>query len=91
MPCPFPLHRTPYPLPLTPYPLPLTPYPLPALFTFPPPPFILPLPSLSTAQGTLGFVSQVTYSTVPELPHKASAFMVFPSIEAACTAAAVSE
>ena len=29
------------------------------------------------SEGTLGFVSQVTYHTVPEHPHKASAFLVF--------------
>jgi D-lactate dehydrogenase len=41
------------------------------------------------SEGTLGFISQVTYNTVPEHPCKASAFMVFPDIEAACATAAV--
>lgn len=41
------------------------------------------------SEGTLGFVSQATYNTVPEWPHKASAFVVFPDIMAACKAAAV--
>lgn len=37
------------------------------------------------SEGTLGFVSRVTYNTVPEWPHKASAFIVFPDVRAACT------
>lgn len=41
------------------------------------------------SEGTLGFVSQATYNTVPEWPNKASAFVVFPDIMAACRAAAV--
>lgn len=41
------------------------------------------------SEGTLGFVSQATYNTVPEWPHKASAFIVFPDVRAACTASAV--
>jgi D-lactate dehydrogenase len=36
------------------------------------------------SEGTLGFVSQATYNTVPEWPNKASAFMVFPDVRAAC-------
>lgn len=39
------------------------------------------------SEGTLGFVSQVTYNTVPEWPNKASAFVLFPDIMAACNAA----
>jgi hypothetical protein len=41
------------------------------------------------SEGTLGFVSRATYNTVPEWPHKASAFMVFPDVHAACAAAAM--
>ncbi|KAL6754380.1 glycolate dehydrogenase [Haematococcus lacustris] len=41
------------------------------------------------SEGTLGFVSQATYNTVPEWPHKASAFIVFPDVRAACRASAV--
>lgn len=40
-------------------------------------------------EGTLGFVSQVTYNTVPEWPNKASAFVMFPHVMSACRAAAV--
>jgi D-lactate dehydrogenase len=36
------------------------------------------------SEGTLGFVSQATYNTVPEWPSKASAFIVFPDVRAAC-------
>lgn len=38
------------------------------------------------SEGTLGFVSQVTYKTVPDHPYKASAFLVFSDIEEACDA-----
>ena len=38
------------------------------------------------SEGTLGFVSQVTYKTVPEHPNKASAFLVFSDILEACDA-----
>ena len=41
------------------------------------------------SEGTLGFVSQVTYNTVPEWPNKASAFVLFPDIMSACTAASI--
>lgn len=41
------------------------------------------------SEGTLGFVSRVTYNTVPEWPHKASAFMVFPDVRSACAGASV--
>ncbi|KAI3429690.1 hypothetical protein D9Q98_005775 [Chlorella vulgaris] len=41
------------------------------------------------SEGTLGFVSQVTYNTVPEWPHKASAFVVFPDVMSACQGASV--
>jgi FAD/FMN-containing dehydrogenase len=39
------------------------------------------------SEGTLGFVSRATYNTVPEWPHKASAFMVFPDVRSACAGA----
>jgi D-lactate dehydrogenase len=38
------------------------------------------------SEGTLGFISEIVYRTVVEHPHKASALMVFPQIEAACRA-----
>lgn len=41
------------------------------------------------SEGTLGFISAVTYDTVPEYPHKASALIVFPSVETCCQAVTV--
>lgn len=41
------------------------------------------------SEGTLGFISAVTYDTVPEHPHKASAFIVFPDVETCCLAVTV--
>jgi D-lactate dehydrogenase len=38
------------------------------------------------SEGTLGFISRITYRTVVEDPFKASALVFFPSIEAACQA-----
>lgn len=38
------------------------------------------------SEGTLGFISAVTYDTVPDHPHKASALMVFPDVETCCLA-----
>ncbi|WP_375741415.1 FAD-binding and (Fe-S)-binding domain-containing protein [Pseudomonas boanensis] len=38
------------------------------------------------SEGTLGFISAVTYDTVPEHPHKASALLVFPDVESCCKA-----
>ncbi len=38
------------------------------------------------SEGTLGFIAEVTYNTVPELPCKASALILFPDIETACSA-----
>jgi len=38
------------------------------------------------SEGTLGFISEITYRTVDELPFKASAMIVFPDIEKACHA-----
>eukprot|EP00884_Botryococcus_braunii_P003109 jgi/Botrbrau1/1279/Bobra.0163s0062.1 len=65
-------------------------YSLNALVDFPPDqPLEIIKHLLVGSEGTLGFVSQVTFSCVPEWPHKASAFVLFPDIRAACTAAAV--
>jgi D-lactate dehydrogenase len=41
------------------------------------------------SEGTLGFIAEITYITVPEHPHKASALMTFPDIETACAAVAI--
>ncbi len=41
------------------------------------------------SEGTLGFISEIVYNTVVEHPYKASALMIFPHIENACSAAAV--
>ncbi|MFC3606327.1 FAD-binding and (Fe-S)-binding domain-containing protein [Stutzerimonas tarimensis] len=41
------------------------------------------------SEGTLGFISAVTYNTVPEHPHKASALIVFPDVETCCRAVPV--
>jgi D-lactate dehydrogenase len=38
------------------------------------------------SEGTLGFISRVTYHTVPEYAHKASALAFFPDMESACRA-----
>ncbi len=38
------------------------------------------------SEGTLAFISEVTYRTVPEYPHKASAFIYFDSLEECCRA-----
>ena len=38
------------------------------------------------SEGTLGFISQVTYHTVPEYAHKASALAFFPDMVSACRA-----
>ncbi|MHB8947468.1 MAG: FAD-binding and (Fe-S)-binding domain-containing protein [Rhodoferax sp.] len=38
------------------------------------------------SEGTLGFISRITYNTVVEDPFKASALVFFPSIESACEA-----
>jgi D-lactate dehydrogenase len=38
------------------------------------------------SEGTLGFISSVTYHTVPDHPHKASALLVFPDVESCCRA-----
>ncbi len=41
------------------------------------------------SEGTLGFISAVTYHTVPEHPHKATALIVFPDVETCCRAVPV--
>ncbi|WP_027967636.1 FAD-binding and (Fe-S)-binding domain-containing protein [Halomonas halocynthiae] len=38
------------------------------------------------SEGTLGFISSVTYNTVPEYPHKATALVVFSDVENCCRA-----
>ena len=38
------------------------------------------------SEGTLGFIAEITYRTVEELPFKASAMIIFPDIEKACNA-----
>ncbi|MFO7862508.1 MAG: FAD-binding and (Fe-S)-binding domain-containing protein [Salinivirgaceae bacterium] len=38
------------------------------------------------SEGTLGFISEITYNTVTEHVHKASSLMIFPDIEKACNA-----
>lgn len=41
------------------------------------------------SEGTLGFISEITYHTVTEHPHKASALIAFSTIHDACNAAAL--
>ncbi len=36
------------------------------------------------SEGTLGFISEVTFRTTEEVPHKATALMLFPDIARAC-------
>ena len=38
------------------------------------------------SEGTLGFIAEVTYRTVEEHSHKASALLLFPTVHAACEA-----
>ncbi|MEO8921278.1 MAG: FAD-binding and (Fe-S)-binding domain-containing protein [Caldimonas sp.] len=38
------------------------------------------------SEGTLGFISEITYLTVEEHPHKASALILFDHLETACSA-----
>jgi D-lactate dehydrogenase len=38
------------------------------------------------SEGTLGFISEITYRTVPEHAHKASALILFPDLATACRA-----
>lgn len=39
------------------------------------------------SEGTLGFISEITYDTVPDEAHKASALVLFDELGAACEAA----
>jgi len=41
------------------------------------------------SEGTLGFVSSVTYNTVPDYPNKATALLVFTDADSCCRAAAM--
>jgi D-lactate dehydrogenase len=41
------------------------------------------------SEGTLGFISRITYQTVPELPASASAMLFFPDVRTACQATAL--
>ena len=41
------------------------------------------------SEGTLGFIAEITYRTVEDHPHKASALVFFPDIKAACEAVAI--
>lgn len=41
------------------------------------------------SEGTLGFISEVTYNTVVEYPYKASSLMFFPDIKTACDAVVI--
>ena len=41
------------------------------------------------SEGTLGFMAEVTYNTVVDATFKSSAFLCFPSVEAACDAVQV--
>ncbi len=38
------------------------------------------------SEGTLGFIADISYCTVPDDPHKATALVLFPDVEAACLA-----
>jgi len=40
------------------------------------------------SEGTLGFIANITYNTVPDYSNKATALVLFPNIEAACHAVA---
>jgi D-lactate dehydrogenase len=52
-------------------------------------PFDILLHLMIGSEGTLGFISEITFRTVVEHPCKASALMIFPTIENAATAAAI--
>ncbi|MDO8605743.1 MAG: FAD-binding and (Fe-S)-binding domain-containing protein [Phaeospirillum sp.] len=41
------------------------------------------------SEGTLGFIAEITYRTVPEHAHKASALLLFPHIAEACRTVAL--
>jgi len=38
------------------------------------------------SEGTLGFIAEITYKTIHDLPHKATSLMLFPDINIACKA-----
>ena len=38
------------------------------------------------SEGTLGFIAEITYRTVPDYPNKATALILFPDIRTACEA-----
>lgn len=40
------------------------------------------------SEGTLGFISEITYRTVPDHPHKASALVFYDQLQTACEAVA---
>jgi len=40
------------------------------------------------SEGTLAFIDDVVFATVPALPHRATALVLFPTLAAACTAVA---
>ncbi|MBK8537996.1 MAG: FAD-binding oxidoreductase [Candidatus Competibacteraceae bacterium] len=40
------------------------------------------------SEGTLGFIAEITFNTVEEHSHKATALMIFPDIKTACEAVA---
>ena len=40
------------------------------------------------SEGTLGFISDISYRTVPDHPHKATSLVLFPDVETACEAVA---
>jgi D-lactate dehydrogenase len=52
-------------------------------------PFDILLHLMIGSEGTLGFISEITYRTVVEHPCKASALLIFPRIENAAAAAAI--
>ncbi|MGD8725947.1 MAG: FAD-binding oxidoreductase, partial [Desulfobacterales bacterium] len=52
-------------------------------------PFDILLHLMIGSEGSLGFISEITYDTVVEHPHKASALMIFPDIANACSAATI--
>ncbi len=41
------------------------------------------------SEGCLGFISAITYNTVPEYPHRASGLLVFPDVASCCQAVTV--
>lgn len=40
------------------------------------------------SEGTLGFISEVVFDTVPDDPHRLTAFLIFPDMYSACAAVA---